>query len=130
MTAHRYLLGRAGRTHISIRTQAIERVWRMDGEPPAYRANPIDLRLILGGIDTEPGVAIAFETDETIAVLIVDAINGMATIPDDAFLALPQVFGFARTLFDAACSREVEGAHPLRLRRQLSLSDIQALAPL
>jgi hypothetical protein len=130
MTEDRYLLGRAGRTHLSIRTQAIERVWRMDGAAPANPADPIDLRLLLGGSDAEPGIAIALETGKTIAVLIVDAVNGMVTLPDDAFFALPQVFGFARTLFDAACSRAIEGAHPLRLRHQLNLSDIQALAPL
>ncbi|WP_020177374.1 hypothetical protein [Methyloferula stellata] len=122
MIADRYLLGRAGRTHLSIRTQAIKRVWRMDAAAPAYPAEPIDLRLLLGGTDEEPGVAIAFETGETIAVLIIDAVGGMATIPETEFFALPQVFGFARDLFDAACCREVEGTHPLRLRRQLNLS--------
>ncbi len=127
MTGERYLLGRAGHTHLAIPTQVIEHIWRMDDTAPVGPANRIDLRLLLDGSDAEPGVAIALATD---GVLIVDAVNGMATIPEAEFFALPQVFGFIRTIFDAACRREVEGAHPLRLRHQLNLSDIQTLAPL
>jgi hypothetical protein len=128
--ADRYLLGRAGPAHISIRTQAIERVWRMDAAilDETYGAEPIDLRILLGGSKLEPGVAIAFGMDETVGLLIVNAVSGMASIPDDEFFALPQVFSFARHLFDAACRRPIEGAYPLRLRQQLNASNLHALA--
>jgi hypothetical protein len=120
----RYLLGRAGHTHISIRTQAILRVWRTDATAPSqpYDARPIDLRVLLGGATPEPGIAIALETGEAAGVLIIDAVSGMVTIPESEFFALPQVFGFARDLFDAACRRAIEGVHPLRLRSQFSMS--------
>jgi hypothetical protein len=57
---------------------------------------------------------------DAVCVLIVDAVSEMANIAEDAFMALPGVFGFARGLFDAACRDPIGGAHPLRLRRQPS----------
>ncbi len=121
--ADRYLLCHVGRYSVSIRAQAIVRVWQTDPatKDPSYSAEPIDLRVLLGGAG--PGIAIAFETPATVEVLLVDRVSGMATIEEAEFFALPLIFGFARTLFDAACRRAIAGVHPLRLRRQPSLPE-------
>jgi hypothetical protein len=117
----RYLLCRAGRYHISIPVDAVLRIWRTETPDPSYSAKPVDLRLVLGEADADAGVAVAFEMPDGVGVLVVDVVSGMASIAEDEFVELPAVFGFACTLFDAACRRAVEGVHPLRLRRQLTL---------
>jgi hypothetical protein len=118
----RYLQCRAGRYHISIPVDAVLRIWRTETPDPSYSTTPVDLRLLLGGADADAGVSIAFELPDGVGVLVVDAVNGMASIAEDEFIELPPVFGFACTLFDAACCRAIEGVHPLRLRRQLTLA--------
>jgi hypothetical protein len=119
----RYLLCRVGRYPVAVRARAILRVWQRDlaTTDASYVGEPIDLRILLSGASAEPGTGIAFETPDAVNVLIVDRVSGMATIAEAEFLALPLVFGYARSLFDAACRRVVEGGHPLRLRHRPSL---------
>ncbi len=117
----RYLLCRVGRYHISMPVEAVVRIWRAETPDPSYSGKPVDLRRLLGEADVDPGVALAFEMPDAIGVLVVDAVSGMANIAEDEFVELPPVFDFACTLFDAACRQPIEGAHPLRLRRQPSL---------
>ena len=93
----------------------------MEAPDPSYSAKPVDLRLLLGSTDVDAGVAVAFEMPDRVGVLVVDVVSGMANIAEDEFVELPPVFDFACTLFDAACRKAIEGAHPLRLRRQPSL---------
>lgn len=96
-----------------------------------YGVEPIDLRGLLGSVGSGDGIAIGFEMSEAVGVLIVDRISGMATLAEGEFIALPKVFGFGRGLFDAACRREIEGGHPLRLRLEPKLSADQSwLGPL
>jgi hypothetical protein len=115
-----YLIVRAGNYSISIAAQTVLRIWPTDAPDAAYSATPIDLRAVLGGGAEEKGVAVALEMADAACVLIVDAVSGMANIAEDAFMALPGVFGFARGLFDAACRDPIASVHPLRLRRQPS----------
>jgi hypothetical protein len=115
-----YLIVRAGNYLISIAAQMVLRIWPTDTPDTTYSERPVNLRAGLGGSVSEKGVAVAFETADTVGVLIVDAVNGMANIADDAFMALPEIFGFARGLFDAAGRNPIGGAYPLRLRRQPS----------
>jgi hypothetical protein len=129
-TADRYLLGRVSRYHVLIPTQAILRISQADAAAADHsRAGEvIDLRVLLGGAGDEPGVAIALDMRDTAAVLVVDTVGDMMTIAPAEFFALPRIFGLARGLFDAACRRTVEGAHPLRLRRQLRVSGDPGMA--
>ncbi len=115
-----YLIVRAGNYLISIAAQTVLRIWPADTPDAAYAAKPVDLRAGLGGSVSQKGVAVAFETADTIGVLVVDAVDGMANIADDAFMVLPDIFGFARGLFDAVGRNPIGGAYPLRLRRQPS----------
>lgn len=124
----RYLLCRAGRYHISIPVDAVLRIWRTGTPDPSFSAKPVDLRLLLGGADTDAGVAVAFEMPDRVGVLVVDVVSGIASIAEDEFVELPPVFGFACTLFDAACRRAVDDVHPLRLRRQPRLPNGEALS--
>ncbi len=59
MSAERYLLCRAGSYPIAIPALTVLHVWRTDLAAPerAYAAEPVDLRLLLDGVSTEPRVA-------------------------------------------------------------------------
>jgi hypothetical protein len=126
MIGERYLLCRTGPYHISILAKAVLRIWQMETPGPSFSAKPIDLRRVFGTSATDAGVAIALEMSDSVGVLVVDAVSGMAHIAEDDFVELPLAFAFARRLFDAACRRGVDGAHPLRLRRQPTLPDSEA----
>lgn len=115
MSEERYLLCRVGRYRIAVARPL--RIWPAESREPAYAAAPVDLRILLGEATDETGISVAFETQDGVAVQIVDGVSGFATIADDAFILLPETFAFARRLFDAACGHMVGGGYPLRLRR-------------
>jgi hypothetical protein len=130
MIGDSYLLCRAGTYHIAIPAEAVLRIWQMETPDAAFSAEPTDLRRIFGISATGAGVAIALELPDGVGVLVIDAVRGMASIADDDFVELPPVFEFARQLFDAACRKSIEGAHPLRLRRQPIWPDGEPSDPL
>jgi hypothetical protein len=106
--------------------KAVLRIWQIETPGPSFSAKPIDLRRMFGSSASDAGVAVALEMSGSVGVLVVDAVSGMAHIAEDDFVELPPVFTFARQLFDAACRRAVDGAHPLRLRHQPTLPDSEA----
>lgn len=118
----RYLLGRAGAFPIAIPAEEMLRIWpEGSATPDAFQeTDRLDLRSLLGQ-ETEreverEGVAVAFESEATKKLLILDAIGTFVTLTEDEFTPLPQVFDLALQFFDAACRRELDGGYPLRLR--------------
>lgn len=116
MGEDRYLLCQAGRYHIAI--AAARRIWEADSPDPSYAVKPIDLRALLDNAYAGAGIAVAFQMSDAAGVLLVDTVTRMAHIADDEFVPLPELFGFARHFFDAACRHAIGGGHPLRLRHQ------------
>ena len=127
--SERYLLCQAARYPLVIRAQTMLRIWPINAPTPEpfQDLEPLDLRRLLGGLTSEEGIAIGLERAKTVGVLIVDRIGGFTILAESEFVALPAVFEFACGIFDAACRREIDGGHPLRLRPDPNGSSDQAL---
>ncbi|QAY95139.1 hypothetical protein CWB41_04840 [Methylovirgula ligni] len=120
MPEERYLLCRVERYAIAIGVDAVRNIGGTDSAPPdrALSSARIDLRALLQVPVHGPGVVVALRIDDADISLIVETVARIETIADSAFAPLPPAFEHARSLFDGACRRPIDGQHPLRLRLQ------------
>jgi hypothetical protein len=120
----RYLLCYAARYSFLVEADTVLHIWERSDAPPAELSDtaPIEMSRVLGNGAQTGGVAVGLKTQAGAKILIVDKVGGFSHAAEADFIALPPVFDFARKIFDAACSRAIAGAHPLRLRTDARLS--------